>query len=190
MVCPEAFAASTRWGSLSVAIIFAAPESFASWMMSKPIGPQPNTPTVIPGFEMCQINRMDRHTQRLQHCAIFKGQESGRGTGIAHPMPCTRAARHRCLPCPAKQTCGHKLGCPCSAELALSAGDRRVNRHALTIFQSRLQTHAPTQADVPSSASPIPPSENQCKSEPQTPTALTRINFSPCDGTGQAHHAV
>lgn len=46
-----------------------APAKRASWRIKSPIGPHPNTPTVIPA-DVTEIHGMQRHAERFQHGAI------------------------------------------------------------------------------------------------------------------------
>src|SRR4030066_2475002 len=95
---------------------------------------------------------------------------------------CSRRAPS-CSPCPAKISLSHRLGSP---RLQISQTPQAMDGSTATRSPSlvRAVNLCPSTSGFSRRASPIPASLNQCRSEPQIPTAVTRNNFSPAPGTG------
>ncbi len=86
-------------------------------------------------------------------------------------------------PCPAKMTVGHRLGCPrrqnSQVPHGIAGSTATRSPDSVTAANS-----CPSTSGLSSLASPMPCSENQCKSEPQMPTEVTRSSRSPGRGRG------
>ena len=124
-------AASTRWGSRSVATTADAPDASASRISSRPMGPAPNTPIVSPGRSCARRMRVDGDAQRLEHRAGHVVDGVGErhqpslwpGDQLAHGAVGGAVAEEPDARAQVRQAAG--------ARVAAAARDVRVDRHPL-----------------------------------------------------------
>ena len=85
-------------------------------------------------------------------------------------------------PCPAKRTLGHRLPCPprhCSHASQGMAGSTATRWPANRPSRTTPANSCPGTSGSEISVSPMPPSANQCRSEPQMPTEVTASRDQP-----------
>ena len=127
---------------------------------------------------MREVEGVQGDAEGLEHRAVGLGQRIGeRHQAALRPRdPFSEAAVLRAVA--GVEDVFAEVGMPGGAGFALAAGDGRVHGHAAAVFGDAAELVAEDEgpADV---RVPIPPSMNQCRSEPQRPTAPTRTSVSP-----------
>ena len=132
---------------------------------------------------------MHGHAERLQHRPVGVAERLGQRV-----QPRGRPGQVALQAAVAGGVAGEderpaQVGVALQAQVAVVARDRRVDRDADAVERAALD-HAghlvPPTIGWVIRASPMPPSSYQCRSDPQSPTAVIRTRLSPSAGPASA----
>ena len=150
-----------------------APAARATWSTSRPMGPQPKTPTAMPGRRWARstaCSATPSGSSRAPAAALTLPAAAAPGSASARPR--TRAARRPRRHGRRSASVAHRLGWPARHILAFLARHSRVHRHHAGHRASGRQTRGPGhQRPLQPGDRRWPPSAYQCRSEPHIPTA-------------------
>ena len=111
-VAPQATAARVRCASGSVAMTISAPAARSAWMTSRPIGPQPKTPTVVPGSTLPRSSACSATPSGSSSAASASERRSGTRCASRALQASEVRSAPSVVPWPAKTVSGQRCSIP------------------------------------------------------------------------------